>query len=64
MIFAEKYNHVYGITYDAETHRYTLSFFMNADANYYELDFTSDTIIAEFEEFGKEAWYLNRPKNQ
>lgn len=64
MVFSEKWNHVYGITYDAETRRYTLSFFMNADANYYELDFTSDTIIAEFEEFGKEAWYLNRPKSQ
>ena len=62
MVFAEKHNHVYGITYDAETGRYTLSFFMNADANYYEIEFSCSTVIAEFEEFGKEAWYLNRPK--
>lgn len=58
MIFAEKYNQVCGLTYDPEMHRYTLSFFMNADANYYELEFTAETTIAEFEAFGKEAWYL------
>lgn len=59
MVFAEKYNHVYGIDFDTETQRYTLSFFMNADANYYEIEFTGDSIIAEFDEFGKNAWYLD-----
>ena len=59
MVFAEKYSHVYGIDFDAETQRYTLSFFMNADANYYEMEFSAETAIAEFEEFGKEAWYLD-----
>lgn len=59
MVFAEKNNHVYGIDFDAETERYTLSFFMNADANYYEIEFTGNSIIAEFDEFGKDAWYLD-----
>ena len=59
MVFAEKYNHVYGIDFDAETQRYTLSFFMNADANYYEIEFTGNSITAEFDEFGKDAWYLD-----
>ncbi len=59
MVFSEKCNHVYGITFDTETQRYTLSFFMNADANYYEVEFTVDTAIAEFEEFGEDAWYLD-----
>ena len=59
MVFAEKYNHVYGIDFDAETKRYTLSFFMNADANYYEIEFTGNSITAEFDEFGKDAWYLD-----
>lgn len=60
MIFAGKNNHVYGITFDAETQRYALSFFMNSDANYYEIEFAGDAIVAEFDEFGKEAWYLDR----
>lgn len=60
MVLAEKYNNVYGLSYDSEAGIYTLSFFMNADANYYELEFTVETAIAEFEKFGKEAWYLDR----
>jgi hypothetical protein len=65
MVFAEKNNHVYGITFDAETQRYTLGFFMNTDANYYEIEFTGDSIIAEFDEFGKDAWYLDsKQKNR
>ena len=59
MVFAEEYNLVYGIYFDPEQNRYTLCFFMNIDANYYELEFTADTVIAEFESFGKEAWYLD-----
>lgn len=59
MVFPEKYNHVYGITFDAETQRFTLSFFMNADANYYEVEFSAETTISEFEKFGKDAWYLD-----
>ena len=59
MVFAEKNNHVYGLAFDAETQRYTLSFFMNADANYYEIEYTGNSIIAEFDEFGKDAWYLD-----
>lgn len=65
MVFAEKYNHVYGMDFDAETQRYTLSFFMNADANYYEIEFTGNSIIAELDEFGKDAWYLDsKSKNR
>ncbi|MBE6959623.1 MAG: hypothetical protein E7448_02735 [Ruminococcaceae bacterium] len=60
MAAAEKNNLVYGITFDTETHRYALSFFMNADANYYEIEFTGNAIVAEFDEFGNEAWYLER----
>ena len=38
---------------------------MNTDANYYEIEFTGDSIIAEFEEFGKDAWYLDsKQKNR
>lgn len=59
MVHAEKCNHVYGLHYDSETGAYTLSFFMNADANYYELEFTAGSSIAEFEAFGEEAWYLD-----
>jgi hypothetical protein len=33
---------------------------MNADANYYEIEFTGNAIVAEFDEFGNEAWYLER----
>lgn len=58
MVFAEKHNHVYGLSYDAQTSIYTLSFFMNADTNYYKMGLSSETAIAEFEKFGKEAWYL------
>ena len=59
MVFAEERNHVYGIIFDAETQRYTLCFFMNVDCNYYEIEFTADTTIAEFDTFGKDAWYLD-----
>ncbi len=59
MVFAEKYNHVYGLDFDAETQRYTLCFFMNADTDYYEIEFTGSSIIAEFDAFGKDAWYLD-----
>lgn len=60
MVFAEENNLVYGITFDSESNRYSLCFFMNMDANYYEIEFTADTAITEFDAFGKEAWYLDR----
>lgn len=59
MIPAKKNNHVHGLSFDTETNTYTLCFFMNEDANYYEMEFSSETAIAEFEEFGKDAWYLD-----
>lgn len=68
-VFSEKHNQVYGMTFDTETQRYTLCLFLNADANYYEMEFSAETTIAEFEEFGKDAWYLdskwrNRSENK
>ena len=59
MLLAEKGNQVCGLYYDVETKIYTLCFFMKADPNYYEMEFTADTAVAAFEEFGKEAWYLD-----
>lgn len=59
MAFAEKYSHVNGMAFDTETQRYNLGFVINADANYYEIEFSGNSIIAEFDEFGKDAWYLD-----
>ena len=59
MVLTEQGNQVYGLNYNAESMIYTLCFFMNEDANYYEMEFSTKTTIAEFEEFGEEAWYLD-----
>lgn len=58
-ILAAQGNHVYGLTYDTETKIFSLCFCLNADDNYYEMEFTAETAIAQFEAFGKEAWYLD-----
>lgn len=60
MVPAGGSNLVYGLSYDAEIGAYTISFFMDADPQYYEIEFTAETAIAEFEEFGRDAWYLAR----
>lgn len=59
MVIAEEGSPVMGLFQDTETGIYTLALMMNADADYYEIEFTAETAIAEFEEFGREAWYLD-----
>lgn len=53
---AESGDLVYGLT--AEGDRYTLSFWLDAGNDYYELSFTAAHTAAQWESFGGEAWYL------
>ena len=54
----EGFNHVYSLSYDPADDTYCLGFILNAEDCYYEMQFSAETAIAEFEEFGKDAWYL------
>lgn len=48
-----------GLSYDEENRTWTLCILPDYGMDCYEVTFRSNNSIAEFDEFGKEAWYLD-----
>lgn len=59
LVLAEKDIQVNGLSYDKATGTSTLCIFLNHGTDCYEVTLSAETSIVEFEEFGKEAWYLD-----
>lgn len=54
----QRYDHVYGIAWDAEEKCYALEFYLGAMGCHFELKFTAGDILATWDHYGEVAWYV------
>ncbi|MBQ7345684.1 MAG: hypothetical protein IJW45_06455 [Oscillospiraceae bacterium] len=54
----QKYDHVNGLSWDDQEKCYVLEFFLGLTVRFFELKFTAESILATWDHYGDEAWYV------